>query len=52
MKTGKDTSVRSASDSLASSDSSSPFARGVASFEFPGNGSDMKRIQGKQNDDD
>ena len=39
------TSARSASDSLASSDSSSPFASGAASFEFPGSDNDEKLLQ-------
>ena len=41
----KSTSARSASDSLASSDSSSPFASGAASFEFPGSDNDEKLFQ-------
>ena len=39
------TSARSASDSLASSDSSSPFASGAASFEFPRSDHDEKLFQ-------
>ena len=46
------TSVRSASDSLASSDSSSPFSRAAASFEFPASDNDEKLFQDEDDESD